>query len=123
MAIVNKVDLKLKIDIDSTIKYQIITFCFFRNIPINNSDLEFLSVLAKHPKMEISKFCILLKELHIFKSTQSARNAISKAAKKNLIVKRGHNKKTIVLNKIINVQKDGLVLLDYKILGSESKEA
>ena len=73
--------------------------------------------------MEISKFCILLKELHIFKSTQSARNAISKAAKKNLIVKRGHNKKTIVLNKIINVQKDGLVLLDYKILGSESKEA
>jgi hypothetical protein len=123
MAIVKRVDLKLKIDIDSTIKYQIITFCFFKNISINNSDLEFLSVLAKNPKMEISKFCILLTELHIFKSTQSARNAISKAAKKNLVVKKGHNKKTIVLNKIINVQKDGLVLLDYKILGSESKEA
>ena len=30
--------------------------------------------------------------------------------------------KTIVINKALNVQKEGLVLLDYKILGSESKK-
>ena len=34
----------------------------------------------------------------------------------------GINKKTITLNEDINVQTNGLVLLDYKILGSESKE-
>jgi len=123
MAIVNKVDLKLKININDTIKYQILTFCFFKKIIISNSDLEFLAALAKNPKIEISKFCILLTELNIFKSAQSARNAISKAEKKNLIIKKGSNKKTIVLNKTINVQKDGLVLLDYKILGSEPQEA
>ena len=73
MAIVNKVDLKLKININDTIKYQILTFCFFKKIIISNSDLEFLAALAKNPKMEISKFCILLTELNIFKSAQSAR--------------------------------------------------
>ena len=122
MAIVNKVDLKLKVNINTTIKYQIVSFCFFENILISKSDLDFLAELAKNPKIEISKFCILLTELNIFKSSQSARNAISKAEKKNLVTKTGNNKKTIVLNNAINVQKDGLVLLDYKILGSESKE-
>jgi|TARA_R100000935_G_scaffold3572_3_gene9031 hypothetical protein len=123
MAIVNKVDLKLKVNINTTIKYQIVSFCFFENILISNSDLEFLAALAKNPEIEISKFCIMLTELNIFKSSQSARNAISKAEKKNLVTKTGNNKKTIVLNNAINIQKDGLVLLDYKILGSESKEA
>ena len=122
MALVNQVSLKLKVSLNNTIKYQILTYCFFENIVISNSDLELLTVLSKNPKIEISKFCILLTELNIFKSAQSARNAISKAEKKSLILKKGSNKKTIVLNKTINVQKDGLVLLNYKILGSESKE-
>jgi hypothetical protein len=123
MAIVNKVDLKLKVSLNNSIKYQIITYCFFENIIISNSDLEFLTVLSRNPKMEIAKFCILLTDLNIFKSAQSARNAVSKAEKKNLVFKMGNNKKTITLNKLINVQTEGLVLLDYKILGSESKEA
>ena len=58
----------------------------------------------------------------IFKSSQSARNAITKAEKKNLLLKKGHNKKTISLNPDINVQPNGLVLLDYKILGREPEE-
>ena len=122
MAIVNKVDLKLKVSLDNTIKYQILTYCFFNNIVISNSDLQFLAVLAKNPNMEISKFSILLTTLNIFKSPQSARNAISKAKKKNLITKKENNKKTVVINKAINVQKEGLVLLDYKILGNEPEE-
>ena len=122
MAIVNKVDLKHKVGLHTSIKYQIVTYCFFNGITISKSDLEFLAILAKNPNIEISKFCNLLTDLTIFKSSQSARNAISKAEKKLLINKKGNNKKTIKLNKYINVQSKGLVLLDYKILGSESKE-
>ena len=29
MAVVNKVDIKLKVDITQTVKYQILTYCFF----------------------------------------------------------------------------------------------
>ena len=71
----------------------------------------------------MTKFCNYTFDQDIFKSSQSDRNAITKAEKKNLLVKKGNNKKTISLNPDINVQTSGLVLLDYKILGSESKES
>jgi hypothetical protein len=123
MAIVNKVDIKMKVDIDKTIQYQIMTYCFFNNIFISNSDMKFLAELSKYENIELTKFCLKLVEGDIFKSPQSARNAITKAEKKNLLNKSGNNKKTISLQKDINVQTNGLVLLDYKILGSESKES
>lgn len=123
MALVNKVDLKLKVDIELSIKYQIVTYCFFNNIPIGASDLNFLKELSKKDNIELTKFCIELVNLNIFKSPQSARNAITKAEKKNLLIKTGNNKKTISINKDINIQNKGLVLLDYKVLGSESKKS
>jgi len=123
MAIVNKVDLKMKVDIDLSIQYQIITYCFFNDISIGNSDLKFLAELSKNKNIELTKFCLKLVEDKIFKSPQSARNAISKAERKKLVVKKGNNKKTISLEKNINVQIEGLVLLDYKILGYESKKS
>ena len=123
MAIVNKVDLKQQVDIDVSIKYQIFTYCFFNDIRISNSDLEFLSELSKSGKIELTKFCNRLVGETIFKSSQSARNAITKAEKKGLLAKDGINKKTIMLNKAMNVQTKGLVLLDYKVLGREAKES
>jgi hypothetical protein len=123
MAIVNKVDLKHQVDIDVSIKYQIVTYCFFNDTLISNSDLKFLTELAKVQGIELTKFCDYTVGKNIFKSSQSARNAITKAEKKNLLIKKGHNKKTISLNPDINVQSNGLVLLDYKILGRESKES
>ena len=122
MAIVNKVDLKHQVDINVSIKYQIVTYCFFNDTLISNSDLKFLMELAKDGKVELTEFCKNLVDKGIFKSPQSARNAITKAEKKQLLTKKGINKKTITLNEDINVQTNGLVLLDYKILGSESKE-
>ena len=123
MAIVNKVDLKQQVDINVSIKYQIVTYCFFNDIRISNSDLEFLSELSKSGKIELTKFCDRLVCETIFKSSQSARNAITKAEKKGLLAKEGINKKTIMLNKAMNVQTKGLVLLDYKVLGREAKES
>ncbi len=123
MAIVNKVDLKHQVDINVSIKYQIVTYCFFNDTLISNSDLKFLTELAKVQGIELTKFCDFAVGKNIFKSSQSARNAITKAEKKNLLVKKGHNKKTISLNPDINVQSSGLVLLDYKILGREPEES
>lgn len=123
MATVKKVDIKLKVNIDQTIKFQILTYCFFEDIQLSISDLDCMVELAKKPNTEITKFCIHLTDKKIFKSSQSARNAINKITKKKLILKKGNNKKTISINNIINVQTDGYVLLDYKILGSESKES
>ena len=121
MAIVQKVDLKLKVNIDESIKYQILTYCFFNDILVTNSDLKFLCELSKTPHIELTKFCVQLVNMNIFKSPQSARNAISKAEKKGLLSKKGNNKKTITIESSINIQTEGLVLLDYKILGNASQ--
>ncbi len=123
MALVNKVELQVKSSIDTTIRYQIMTYCFFNDILISNSDLNFLSELSKKNNIELTKFCVELVDKEIFKSPQSARNAVTKAEKKGLLIKNGKNKKTIHINNKMNVQISGLVLLDYKVLGSESKES
>jgi hypothetical protein len=123
MAIVNKVNFQIQTDMDTCIKYQILTYCFFKNVLISNSDLKFLMELSKNNKIELTQFCNMLVDMDIFKSPQSARNAITKAEKKQLLIKNGINKKTISINKSINVQTNSLVLLDYKVLGSESKES
>jgi len=121
MAIVNKVEQKIRVSLSQTIEFQILTYCFFNDIQISNSDLKCLTELAKIKSVELTSFCNDVTNKNIFKSPQSARNAMTKAEKKNLIVKLGVNKKKISLNKAMNVQTEGLVLLDYKILGSESE--
>jgi|TARA_R100000084_G_scaffold102960_1_gene58795 hypothetical protein len=123
MAVVNKVDKRVKTSKDEVIKYQILTYCFLNNIQISNSDLNCLCELAKKGRKELTGFCEYISKKNIFKSSQSCRNAIAKAEKKKLIIKDGSNKKTIYLNDSMNIQTEGTILLDYKILGVDTKES
>ena len=123
MAVVNKVEKKVKMSKDEIVKYQILTHCFLNDIQISKSDLDCLCELAKKGIQELTSFCKDISEKKIFKSKQSARNALTKAEKKNLIIKNGSNKKSIYINNNINVQTEGTILLDFKILGVETKES
>jgi len=117
MAEVIKVDHKVKTTLDKSVKYQILTYCFFNDVQISNADLKCLTELANTGEYELTLFCKIATDKDIFKSPQSARNAITKAAKKGLIVKNGKNKKTVKVSEKLNIQNKGIVLLDYKILG------
>ena len=121
MAIVKRVEEKRKVSLSDTIRYQIMTYCFFNEVQISNSDLECLTALAKCGDINLSEFCRLMETEGVFKSAQSARNAVTKACKKDLIVK-NVDKKTISVNTDLNIQTSGLVLLDFKILGSEPEK-
>ena len=119
MAIVNKVEQKVKVTLPQVIKYQILTHCFFNDIHISKSELDLLAELSTNPGIELPVFCKTVTEKKIFKSQQSARNAINKAEKKKLLSKEGKNKKNIYIAEEMNIQSKGLVLLDIKILGGE----
>jgi hypothetical protein len=121
--IVKKVEKKVKMSKDDIIKYQILTYCFLNEIQISLSDLLCLAELAKLENVELTRFCYIISDKKIFKSAQSCRNAITKATKKELIVKNGVNKKNIKLNPKIEIQTKGTILLDYKLLGIETEEA
>mgnify|MGYP003676117872 FL=1 len=122
MAIVNKIEKKAQISKGMAIQYQILTYCFFNKIQISTSDLNCLYSLSLMEGIELTEFCEKISKLGIFKSSQSCRNALSKAEKKGLIIKDGNNKKTIFLNPDMNIQTEGTLFLDFKILGVESKE-
>ena len=122
MAIVNQVDKRMRMDTWQIVKYQILTHCYLYNIQVSEADLDCLTYLAIEGEQELTSFCIKAHARNIFSSTQSVRNCLTKAEKKNLIVKEGKNKKKITINPIMNVHSKGNVLLDYKFLSIETQE-
>jgi len=116
--IVTKIEKKVKSDKDKVIKYQILTHCFFNEINVSNSDLDLLLTLTKNNGVEVNTLCEILSDKKIFKTKQSARNAISKAEKKLLIIKKGDlRKKKIWIADDVVVNSDNALLLDIKIAG------
>ena len=105
MALVNKIDKRIKMSKDEVIKYQILTHCFLNDIQISVSDLNCLHLLALEETIELTKFCEKVSEMGVFKSAQSC-----------------SNKKTIYINPEMGIEIEGTILLDFKILGIETKE-
>ena len=123
MALVNQVAKKVVMSRPDITKFQILTYCYLKSIKVSDADLQCLTILGMNGSKDLAEFCTLVSDEGIFKSPQSARNAISKAAKKGLIYKSGQNKKTVIsLNKDMQVQAAGNILLDYKFAHIEPKE-
>jgi len=120
MALVNKVDKRVRMDKRDIVRYQIMTYCFLNNIQITESDLDCLAELGIIGERELTEFCMHVAEKSIFKTPQSARNAITKAERKKLLIKIGKNRKTIRLAEDIKLQVEGTVLLDFKFVSVES---
>ena len=124
MALVNQVQKRVKMSKWDIVKFQLVTYCYLNRITVSNADLDCLTLLSLNSPIELTHFCYDASEEHkIFKSPQTVRNSINKAEKNGLILKDTSNKKEISINSILNVQTEGNVLLDYKILASDSEKA
>lgn len=117
MAVVKQVQKKVVMSKKDIIKFQLITHCYLNKITVSNSDLECLTLLSLLGPLELTHFCYDAAEEHkIFKSQQTVRNCINKCIKSKLIIKDSKNKKVIEINKNLNVETLGTVMLDYKFL-------
>ena len=123
MAIVNQIDKKVKMNKWEIVKYQILTHCYLNKINVSEADLNCLTLLALEGDQELTNFCAKAHTKDIFSSTQSVRNCLAKAEKKNLIKKEGKNKKKIFINPDIKVFSQGNILLDFKFLSVETQES
>ena len=119
MPVVNQVEKKIRMDQWNIVKFQLAIHCHLNNIIVSDLDLSCLTLLALTGERTLNEFCTEAAEHKIFGCVQSVRNAVAKAEKKNLIVKKGNNKKKISLN-IPNIETKGNILLDYKVLRVES---
>ena len=123
MALVNQVGKKVKMDKFDIVKYQILTHCYLNKINVSEADLNCLTYLALEGDQELTSFCNKAFTHKVFSSTQSVRNCLTKAEKKNLIKKEGKNKKKIFIHPDLNVYSKGNILLDFKFLSVETKES
>jgi hypothetical protein len=123
MAVVNQIDKRVKMSKWDIVKYQILTHCYINKISVSEADLNCLTYLALEGDQELTSFCGKAHIKDIFSSTQSVRNCLTKAEKKNLIKKEGKNKKKIFINPDLNVYSQGIILLDFKFLSVETKES
>lgn len=122
MAVVNQIEKKAVMSNWEIVKYQIMTYCYISKINVSEADLDCLTYLALEGEQELTSFCSKVHDRKIFSSPQSARNSLTKAEKKNLIVKEGKNKKRISLHPDMKVHSIGNILLNIKILSVASKE-
>lgn len=122
MALVNQVDKRVRMSRWDIVKYQLMTHCYLSKIQVSESDLECLTFLALNGEQELTSFCNKAHDEKIFSSTQSVRNCLTKAEKKNLIKKEGKNKKKIYINPELKVHARGNILLDFKFLSVETNQ-
>jgi len=123
MAVVNQIEKKMRMNNWDAVKYQLLTYCYLYKISVSDADLNCLTFLALEGEQELTSFCSKVHEKKIFSSPQSVRNCLTKAARKNLIVKEGKNKKKILINPKIDVFAKGNLLLNFKILSLASQES
>jgi hypothetical protein len=120
------------------IRFQILVWCFLKNIQITDTLLDMLSLLCITGKVDQSRFCeeLVRKERssgikikkedgkdkeykYIFNSVQSARNAIGKAIDLNLI-SREHKQHDIEINSELGIIIENNLLIDYQLLSIET---
>jgi hypothetical protein len=116
MAKANLVSKKARMGHRDIIKYQIITYCFMQDVQLSSNELDCLALLGAYKEHELSEFCNAAVEENIFKTPQTVRNFLTKACKLHLVEKEGGNKKKISLKQDLNIQVDGNIVLDYKIV-------
>ena len=116
MAQANLVQKKVKMGHRDIIKYQLMTHCFMNDIQLSNNELDCLTLLGALQESELSEFCNVAVTEKIFKTSQTVRNFLTKAAKIKLVEKEGTNKKKIYLSEDLKIQTTGNIVLDFKIV-------
>lgn len=121
--VVNQVQKKIRMELWDIVKFQISIHCHINKTPLSEQEIDCLSLLALYGNTELTVFCTEVIKQNVSGSTQSVRNALAKIEKKGMLLKTGKSKKRISINPSMNIQTQGNILLDYKIIRIDPSEA
>ena len=129
MSILNKVQKSVMMNLWEIVCFQINTYCHLNNLVISASDIDCIALLAINKESELTDFCnaacneeerlkdtTLKLTKEIFRTPQSVRNSINKLERMNLIVKKGKSKKKICVSNILDLQAEGNIFIEIKLL-------
>ena len=116
MAQANVVQKKARMGHRDIIKYQIMTHCFMKDIPLSEAGLDCLTLLAAYGTYNLAEFCNTVVDEKIFKTTQTVRNFLTQGENTGLVSKKGTTKKTVALRDDLKIQTEGNIVLDFKMI-------
>lgn len=108
-----QVEKKIKVNYADAIRIQIILYCFMHKINLSDNEVNCLIVLCSFREYNLSKFCIHVAELGVFKSPQTVRNFIVKAISLKLVEKTDTG---IKISDKLDIVRTGDMLIKYDIL-------
>jgi hypothetical protein len=114
--IVTRVHKKTRLTLREGLEYQLLTYCFVKDLNISLADRKALVELIVYGPTPLKDFCTHITDLGIFKSSQSTRNALSKLEKMGLIYKIGKSRKEIVIHPHCEIINKPAVLLQFEFL-------
>jgi DNA-binding MarR family transcriptional regulator len=112
--VLNKVEQRAKLERSDIVKFQLLTYCFFKGVELTGNELECLALLAQTGECELNRFCKSMEDSKLYASAQTVRNVINKFEKKELVVKEGRKHKRLNINPEMRLQTSGNILLDLK---------
>lgn len=115
MAKAKIIDKQIPLSLYDIIRFQINLYCFTNNYRISPAQMDCLALLGEYGPINISDFCEQSVIKEIFTVSQTTRNFIIKCIKEDIVVRSGLGDKEISLNPELNIQTEGILLLNLKV--------
>lgn len=109
------VEKALETDLFSAVKFQIMFYCFEKDINLSRTELDCLTLLGCRGRMRLTEFNELAAEMKILGSAPAVNNCLARIEKSKLFLKEGAGKKFIYLNPAMGVETKGNLFLVFKL--------
>lgn len=118
MAVI-KVEKIIKLNKIEIIRYQLMHHCFVKKIKISDTELNCLALLGELGEIRLSEFNKIAAKKGILGSPIAVSSCLSKIERSGLFVKKNNGKKVIFLNPELNIQTEGNIIIDLKLIKLE----
>jgi len=114
------VNKRVKCSRSEIIRYQIMQYCFIKNIILNYTELMLLSLLGELGECRVTFFCEEAAKRGILSSPQSVQTALNKLQRVPILKKEGIGKKIIYLDPGANILTKGNIVVNITLMHIES---
>lgn len=104
------------------VKYQLIHYCFINKIWLGETELNCLSLLGECGPIQMTDFWQLVVDKEVLKHPIGVNNVLRRLQDKKLVIKQKSGKKVVLLNPDLNIQSDGDIVINLKLIKLETKK-
>lgn len=120
-----KVDKVIRLNKLEIIRYQLMHHCFINKIRLSDTELSCLSLLGQLGEVRLSEFNKIASSKaggNILGSAMAIASCLSKIERTGLFVKKNNGKKVIFLNPTLNIQSEGNIIINLKLIKLEQAD-